>query len=116
MEPFVQLGATSPGPGELRSTYVCPARKNALVKAIIACNRGSADTTIRVTLAQSETQIGLNDYIFFDTPLIGNDTLVYSHEGDGLPVGPGLEIMCRSASGDVTFKILGQETYLKPPT
>lgn len=116
MEPFSQLGANSPGPGELKSLYICPPRKNALVRAIIACNRDPFQTKIRLTLAQFGSEIGLNDWFYYDADLFENDTMIYSHEGEGFPVGPGMELRSYSLNGQVTFKVLGEERYLRPPT
>lgn len=116
MEPWKELGRAAPGPGEIRSLYVCPDRRNARIKAIICCNRSVSQAAIRLSLAQSETTIGLADWIFYNTPLYENDTLILSHEGEGLPIGPGQEIMCWSDTGTVSFKLQGEETWLKPPT
>jgi hypothetical protein len=87
--------------------YTCPAGGATIVSTIAVCNRGAASTTFRVRVAVNGAAAANAQYLFFDTPIAGNQTVTLTA---GVTIDESDTIVCQSASGAVTFQAFGQET------
>jgi hypothetical protein len=71
---------------------------------LIVCNRGAA-TTVRVAFCVGGYAVENKDYVFYDTPMDANDTW----ELEGVKLSALDKLHVRSASGDVSFTLMGDE-------
>ena len=86
------------------TVYTVPAATFAIV-TINVTNRNATARDIRIALATSGTP-GNEDYIEYDTEIIGNGTL----ERGGVVVGAGTQIIAYASSTDVSVVVYGIET------
>ena len=69
---------SAPPATTLTTLYTCPSATTAVISSIVACNRDAAATTIRVALQALGASIDDEHYLYYDLPLDGNDTFVFT--------------------------------------
>jgi hypothetical protein len=60
----------------LQNVYAVPNGASAVVSSLIVCNRGPTTATFRVAVAKAAIADALSQYIYYDLPIIGNDTFI----------------------------------------
>lgn len=91
------LGQSNPSATTLTDAYTVPASTSAVVSKITIANRSATATAFRLSVAIGGAANTNSQYVAFDTPIDGNDTIV-------LPLGIGL------AEGDVVRVYAGAAT------
>ena len=97
------LGQAAPGAASDTDLYTVPASKNATVR-VVSTNRSTA-TTVRIWVAIDGAVTANAQYLAYDTPLAGNDTLSTAP----IMVGNDDVVRVRSASANVSFTCTGIE-------
>lgn len=66
------LAQTVPSATTLTTHYTVPAATSATLSTIVVCNRGSDDTTFRVSIGVAGEADATKQYIAYDIPILGN--------------------------------------------
>lgn len=69
---------SAPGAATLTTAYTVPANKAAVISTITVCNRSATPTSFRIAVSPNGAAISNEHYLFFDTPIQGNETLMYT--------------------------------------
>ena len=86
--------------------YTVPAATSTVCSSISICNRGSTQTTFRVSISQGGGATANKDYLYYDVTLAGNDTFIAT-------IGVTLEttdvIRVYSGNSNLSFQVWGTE-------
>src|SRR4051812_13804941 len=69
------LGQLNPSATTLTAIYTVPAVTSAAVSTLVICNRSATATSFRVSVAIAGAADNNVQYIFFDAPIGGNETI-----------------------------------------
>ena len=79
------------------------------VTGFILCNRANTQVTFRISLAPLGAADGQQQYIFFDTPILPNDTFITALE---IELVPGDIIRAFASNENLSLTILGNLTFM----
>jgi len=90
----------------LKLTNIFEATTYRIVTGFIICNRSNVQVAFRMSFAPEGAVDHVSQYIFYDTPILPNDSLI-----SGLEVGvaPKDIIRAYANSGDISITLLGSE-------
>lgn len=97
----VALGATA-----LTAVYTVPALTQAVVSTITVCNKNAASATFRLSVAVAGLADDPKQYLYYDLPLIGNDSFVATL---GIALGAGDIIKAYASTANLTVNVFGVE-------
>lgn len=101
------LGQSVPTASTLTALYIVPGSTSAVVSSIIICNQNSSTTIkFRISLAKSGAADTPAQYIYYDLPLIANDTFIATV---GISLAATDVVRIQSDTANVSFNILGVE-------
>lgn len=106
MSSYKVLAQTNPSATTLTDSYTVPGGSDAVISSIFACNRSSTPTTVRVSVAVAGAGDDNKQYIAYDLPLAGNDSIPICA---GITVGTTDVIRVYAHDATVTFSIFGEE-------
>ena len=98
------LAQSAPAAGILTAAYTAP--RKAVISSLVMCNRGAAQTTVRVSCAEDGAADDSKQYVYYDLPLPANDTFIATI---GMTLGADDVVRVYSASGEVSFNLFGVE-------
>lgn len=98
------LAQASPAAGTLTTLYTAPAA--AVISSLVICNQGSTGATFRISVAIAAAADAPAQYLYFDTPITGNDTIVATI---GVTLAATDLIRVYSSSGLLSFSVFGVE-------
>lgn len=75
-ETYKVLGQLNPAAATLTTLYTVPASTSAVISSITVCNRSATATSFRISVAVAGAADNNIQYLFFDTPIAGNDVYV----------------------------------------
>lgn len=75
-ETYKNLGQSNPTVATLTDAYTVPGATSAIVSSIIVCNRSATATSFRISHAVAGAADDPKQYLHFDYPIDGNDTIV----------------------------------------
>jgi hypothetical protein len=102
------LGTSAPG-GSATAVYTVPDSTTVEVTTLTACNQTKATQTVRVAiLAGGGTTPATAEYIYYDTPLEKNRTLLLD-AAQGMWLEAGATIVVSASSTAVSFVATGKE-------
>ena len=101
------LGQVAVGAGSPTSLYTVPSSTSAVVSSLVVCNRSSVATTFRVAVRVAGAALDDKQYVFYDAPLPGNETMIATI-GIALSAGDILSVYAAAAS--VSFSAFGVES------
>lgn len=99
------LGQAIPAALTLTTLYTVPG-VSTVVSTLKVCNQSSSATTFRVSVAVAAAADATKQYVYYDTPLDGNDTFSAT-EGWSLAVTDVVRVY--SGNGQCSFNIFGVE-------
>lgn len=101
------LGQAYPG-STLTALYTVPAQVSAWAVAhtLSVCNRGSEQTTFRVSIAVAGAADTEKQYLYYDEKVNANDTFVAAL---GLELANTDVVRVSSANGQCAFQLFGEE-------
>ena len=72
------LGQSNPLAATLTAAYTVPGATSATVSSILVCNRSGTATTFRLSIAVAGAADNNIQYIAYDVPISGNDTIAFT--------------------------------------
>jgi hypothetical protein len=69
------LGQSNPAATTLTDLYTVPASTSVVASTICICNRTGVKRTFRVSVAVGGAGDSLEQYLFYDTPILKNDSI-----------------------------------------
>ena len=101
------LGQVVPTATTLTALYTVPGSVSAVISSIIICNQNPATTIkFRISLAKSNAVDTPAQYIYYDLPLIANDTFIATV---GISLAATDVVRVQSDTANVSFNLLGVE-------
>ena len=103
------LAQSAPSPTVLTNLYTVPAATSTATSSITICNQNSGSGTqiaFRVSIAIGGAADTPKQYIYYDIPLIANDTFIATI---GLTLGTGDIIRVQTDTANVSFTLFGVE-------
>jgi len=100
------LGQSAPSAATSTTLYTCPSATETVVSYIAVCNRSSVPTSFRLGVDVDGAGDGNSDYVHYDTPIEGNETIYVMH---GTTLNASDLIRCYATLATLTFSAFGQE-------
>lgn len=99
------LAQSAPAATTATSIYTAPTGKIASIDTLLVCNRGAA-SSYRVYLTYNPSSIQTKEYIYYDTPILANDTFTAEIS---ITISGAITVGIYSTSGNISFTLLGEE-------
>lgn len=103
---FKVLGQSKPSAASLTAAYTVPGATSAVVSSITAANQSAVPTAIRVSIAIAGAADTAAQYIAYDLPIAGNETIPLTL-GIGLATTDVVRVYNTLAT--VSFNVFGVE-------
>ena len=103
---FRVLAQSTPSAATLTDIYAVPSATSAVVSSIIVCNRGTTETSFRLSIAVAGASDTNKQYLYYDTPIAANDTFVATI---GVSLGSADVIRAQAAAANLSFNVFGVE-------
>jgi hypothetical protein len=100
------LGQVSPEATTDTNLYTVPASTETVASTLVICNRSTTSATYRVAVRVAGATVSNKDYIAFDAPIPGSDTIALTL---GLTLGATDVVTVRASTADVSFSVFGSE-------
>ena len=100
------LGQSSPSATTETALYTVPSAKSTVVSSISICNRGSGQTTFRVSISQGGSATANKDYLYYDVILAGNDTFIATI---GVTLATTDVVRVYASNTNLSFSLYGSE-------
>jgi hypothetical protein len=100
------LGQSSPAATTETTLYTVPSSTSTVCSSISICNRGTTQTTFRVSISQGGGITANKDYIYYDVTLAGNDTFIATI---GVTLATTDVIRVYSGNTSLSFQLFGTE-------
>jgi hypothetical protein len=100
------LGQSSPAATTPVDLYTVPTATSTVCSSISICNRGTTQTTFRVSISQAGAATENKDYIYYDVTLAGNDTFIATI---GVTLATTDKIRVYSGNNNLSFQLFGTE-------
>jgi hypothetical protein len=100
------LGQVSPSATTETALYTVPASTSTVCSSISICNRGSAQTTFRISVSAAGGATANKDFLYYDVTLAGNDTFIATI---GVTLATTDIIRVYSGNSNLSFQIWGTE-------
>jgi hypothetical protein len=99
------LAQIAPTAATLTPAYTATA--STTISSAVICNTSSTTDYIRISIQVSGASDTLQQYLYYDLPIQGNDTFIATC---GFTLATGDVIAVRSASGNLSFNFFGVVT------
>jgi hypothetical protein len=70
------LAQLSPSATTLTTLYAVPSSTSTVISSLIICNTTGSTVTFRVSLAPAAAADNIKQYLYYDLPLLANDTFI----------------------------------------
>lgn len=100
------LSQSKPNATTLTDSYTVPGATSAVVSSIVVCNQSATATSFRISLAVAGAGDTAAQYLYYDTPIGGNDTFIATI-GIGLATTDVVRVY--NALATLSFNVLGVE-------
>jgi len=100
------LAQSSPAATTETDLYTVPLATSAVCSSIEICNRGTTQTTFRVSLSQGGGATINKNYIYYDVTLAGNDTFIATI---GVTLAATDKIRIYAGNANLSFQVFGTE-------
>lgn len=100
------LGQVNPSANTLTTLYTVPAETSTVVSTIAVCNQAENATAFRLAVRVNGEAITTKQYINYDTPLPGNDTITLTI---GMTLAAGDVLSVYTGAATVSFNAFGSE-------
>jgi len=100
------LGQLNPSATTLTTLYTVPGATTAVVSTLTVANRSASATTFRASIAVSGAADDNKQYIAYDAPIAGNDTVALTL---GLTLGAADVVRAYATLATLSFNLFGSE-------
>lgn len=100
------LGQVSPSGTTETALYTVPSAKSTVCSSLSVCNRGSVQTTFRISFSQGGAATSSKDYIYYDVTLAANDTFIATI---GVTLATTDVIRVYAGNANLSFQAYGTE-------
>jgi len=100
------LGQAAPNATTPTDLYTVPAATSAVCSTVIVCNRGSAETTFRISVAVAGAADEAKQYLYYDVPISGNDSFAATL---GIELATTDKIRVYAGNANLSFSAFGIE-------
>lgn len=100
------LGQSAPSATTLTTLYTVPAATSTVVSTITVANRDSGATTFRIAVRPAGAGIATSQYVSFDAPILGNDTISLTL---GITLATSDVLSVYGGTANLTFNAFGAE-------
>ena len=103
-ETYNIIAQSAPLATTLTDLYTVPASTQVVISSIVICNRGSTNTTFRISLAPLGAVDATSQYLYYDVPLSKNNTFIATI---GITLTATDIVRMYAGNANCTFTILG---------
>lgn len=100
------LGQSAPAAATLTTLYTVPANTQTSCSSFTVCNRSATPTSFRMSVAIAGAADAVAQYVYFDTPIDGNDTFIATI---GASLGPADVVRVYATLATLSFNLFGVE-------
>lgn len=100
------LGQLLSNSASLTAIYTAPSSTNTVVSTITVCNQANTSASFRIAVVPSGQSIAGKNYINYDTPVPGNDSIALTL---GITLSANDSIQANSSTNTVSFSAFGCE-------
>lgn len=100
------IAQISPSATVLTDFYTAPISTSTAVSSIVICNTNSVDATFRVAIAVDAEADAIKQYIYYDMPLLANDSFVATI---GITLNSEDIVRVQADTDNVAFSLFGVE-------
>lgn len=100
------LGQSAPSAATMTTLYTVPSSTETVLSCVIVCNRSAVATTFRLSVDVNAAGDSDADYIAYDIPIQGNETIALAH---GVTLDASDLLRCYATLATLTFSAFGQE-------
>jgi len=100
------LAQLSPAATTLTTLYTVPAATSAVISSLVICNQNVTTINFRISLAIAGAANNVKQYIYYDLPLLANDTFIATI---GISLATTDLIRVYSDTTNVSFSVTGVE-------
>jgi hypothetical protein len=103
---FKILAQSFPVIATLTDAYTVPALTSTVVSSVAVCNKSTTPSTFRISLAVAGAADTDKQYLYFDVPILGNDTFIATI---GVTLAVTDVVRVYSGNGLMAFNVFGVE-------
>ena len=100
------LGQVSPAATTLTTLYTVPANTRTAASSVVVANRSATATSFRISIAVGGVADDNKQYLYYDTPIAGNDTFVATI---GISLAAGDVVRVYATLATLSFNLFGIE-------
>jgi hypothetical protein len=100
------LGQSSPSATTETVLYTVPSATSTICSSLSICNRGSVQTTFRISFSKAGAATSTKDYIYYDVTLAANDTFISTI---GVTLATTDVIRVYAGNANLSFQVYGTE-------
>ena len=100
------LGQAAPAATTNTDLYTVGAGKSAVISTLTVCNRSASSATYRIAVRPSGAPLANEDYIAYDTTIVGNDTVALTL---GITLAATDIITVYASANTLSFNLFGSE-------
>lgn len=86
--------------------YTVPSSTSFMQSSISVCNRGGTATTFRISVSVGGGATASKDYLYYDTPILGNDTFIATI---GMTLTATDKVRVYAGNANLSFNLFGVE-------
>jgi len=105
-EAYKVLGQSNPIATTPTNVYTVPGATAAIISTITVCNRSAVATTFRISVAVAGSGADNKQYIAYDAPIDGNDTISLTL---GIPIAAADVVWVYATLATLSFGVFGIE-------
>ena len=103
---FKVLGQSAPSAATLTAAYTVPGATQAVCSSIVVANRDAGPATFRISVAVAGAADNVKQYIAYDAPIAGNDTIALTI---GVTLGAADVVRVYASTALLSFNLYGEE-------
>ena len=100
------LGQSNPSATTATDLYTVPAATSTVCSSLVVCNRSATPTTFRVSVRVAGAGADNKQYLFYDAPIAGNDSLTLTI---GIALATTDVVTIYAGAATLSFNLFGQE-------
>jgi hypothetical protein len=100
------LGQAAPAATTPTDLYTVPGATQVVSSSVVVCNRGSVQTTFRISVRVAGAGDATKQYLYYDVAIPGNDTFIATI---GMTLGAADVVTVYGGNASLSFNLFGVE-------